>query len=114
MEINLLMAIMQVVTGPAIIALVGLMAANIALSIIAAISKGEFSFRNLGDFVLTRVLPLVTYIIVALLAEIVDGWTAAVVTVYAALVALYGAGIAAAIKALTGVNIPAIFTEKRK
>jgi len=114
MEINLLMAIMQVVTGPAIIALIGLMAANIALSIIAAISKGEFSFRNLGDFVLTRVLPLVTYIIVALLAEIVDGWTAAVVTVYAALVALYGAGIAAAVKALTGVNIPAIFTEKRK
>lgn len=114
MEINLLMAIMQVVTGPAIVALVGLMVANVALSIIAAISKGEFSFRNLGDFVLTRVLPLITYVIVAFLAEIVDGWAVAVVAVYAGLVALYGAGIIAAVKALTGINIPNVFTEKRE
>lgn len=106
-------AIMQVITGPAIITLVGLMVANVALSVTAAVSKGEFEFRHLGDFVPTRVLPLLTYVLVAFLAEFVDGWTVAVVAVYAGLVALYGAGIAAAIKALTGVDIPDIFTEKR-
>jgi len=106
--------IMEVITGPEIIALVALMAANVILSIIAAIAKGEFNFRNLGDFVGTRVVPLIAYVVVALLAEALDDWTAAAIAVYAGLVALYGAGIAAAIKALTGVSIPNVFTEKRK
>lgn len=113
MEVNVVMVLRQVITGPEIIALVSLMAANVALSIIAAIAKGEFSFRNLGDFVVTRVLPLITYVIVAMLASFIDSWTAVVIAVYAGLVALYGAGIIAAIKALTGVNIPKVFTEKR-
>lgn len=106
--------IINVITGPEIIALVALMAANVILSIIAAITKGEFSFRNLGDFVGTRVVPLIAYIVVAFLAEVLDDWTPAALTIYAGLVALYGSGIAAAIKALTKVNIPDIFTEKRK
>ena len=106
--------IMEVITGPEIIALVALMAVNVILSIIAAITKGEFSFRNLGDFVGTRVVPLIAYVVVALLAQVLDDWTAAAIAVYAGLVALYGAGIAAAVKSLTGVSIPNIFTEKRK
>ena len=105
--------IMEVITGPAIIALVSLMGVNVILSIVAAVTKGEFSFRNLGDFVGTRVVPLIAYVVVALLAEVLDDWTPAALAVYAGLVALYGAGIAAAIKALTGVSIPNIFTEKR-
>lgn len=76
--------------------------------------KGEFSFRNLGDFVGTRVAPLIAYVVVALLAEVLDDWTPVALAVYAGLVALYGTGIAAAIKSLTGVSIPSIFTEKRK
>ncbi len=111
MDLSLLI---KVITGAEIIALVALMVANVILSIIAAIAKGEFSFRNLGDFVDTRVMPLIAYMVVALLAEVADGWTAAAVAVYAGLVALYGAGIAAAVKSLTGVGIPDIFTEKRK
>lgn len=103
----------EVITGVEMVALVALMGANILLSIIAAIKKGEFRFRNLADFVPNRVLPLIAYIIVALLAQVVTDWTAAAVTVYAGLVALYGAGIAAAIKSLTGVNIPDIFSEKK-
>jgi len=106
--------IIEVITGPEIIALVALMAVNVILSITAAIAKGEFSFRNLGDFVGTRVVPLIAYLVVALLAEALGDWTAAAIAVYAGLVALYGAGIAAAIKALTGVSIPNVFTEKRK
>ena len=106
--------IMEVITGPAIIALMALMAVNVILSIVAAIAKGEFSFRNLGDFVGTRVVPLIAYVVVALLAEVLDDWTAAAIAVYAGLVALYGAGIAAAVKALTGVSIPDVFTKKRK
>ena len=112
MDIRLM--IMQAITGPEIIALVALMAVNVILSIIAAIAKGEFSFRNLGDFVGTRVVPLIAYVVVALLAEVLDDWTPAALAVYAGLVALNGAGIAAAIKSLTGVSIPSIFTEKRK
>ncbi|GAH48557.1 unnamed protein product [marine sediment metagenome] len=106
--------IMEVITGPEIIALVALMASNVILSIIAAIAKGEFSFRNLGDFVGTRVVPLIAYVVVGILAQVQQDWGPAALTVYAGLVALYGAGIAAAIKALTGVSIPNIFTEKRK
>ncbi len=106
--------IIEVITGPAIIALVALMAVNVILSIIAAIARGEFSFRNLGDFVGTRVVPLIAYLVVALLAQAINDWTAAAIAVYAGLVALYGAGIAAAIKALTGVSIPNIFAEKRR
>ena len=106
--------IMEVITGPEIIALVSLMTVNVILSIIAAIAKGEFTFRHVGDFVGTRVLPLIAYVVVALLAEVLADWTAAAIAVYAGLVALYGAGIAAAIKALTGINIPNVFTEKRK
>lgn len=112
MELSVL--IMEVVTGPEIIALVALMGVNVILSIIAAIAKGVFTFRDLGNFVGTRVVPLITYVVVALLARVVDDWTAAAIAVYAGLVALYGAGIAAAIKSLTGVSIPNIFTEKRK
>ena len=111
---DLTLMIMEVITGPEIIALVALMAVNVILSITAAIAKGKFSFRHLGDFVGTRVVPLIAYLVVALLAEALDDWTPAALVVYAGLVALYGAGIAAAIKALTGVSIPNIFTEKRK
>ena len=106
--------IIEVITGPEIIALVALMGVNVTLSIIAAIAKGEFTFRNLGDFVGTRVVPLIAYLVVALLAEALSDWTAAAIAVYAGLVALYGAGIAAAIKSLTGVSIPAVFTEKKQ
>ena len=112
MDLNTML--INVITGPAIIALVALMAANVILSIVAAVARGEFSFRNLGDFVGTRVVPLIAYVVVALLAQVLGDWTPAALTVYAGLVALYGAGIAAAIKALTGVSIPDIFTEKRK
>lgn len=111
---DLIAIILEVITGPEIIALVALMGANVILSIIAAIAKGEFSFRNLGDFVGTRVVPLIAYVVVALLAQVQKDWTPAALAVYAGLVALYGAGIAAAIKSLTGVNIPDIFTEKRE
>ncbi len=105
--------IIEVITGPEIIALVALMAVNVILSVSAAIARGEFSFRNLGDFVGTRVVPLIAYVVVALLAQVISDWTAAAIAVYAGLVALYGAGIAAAIKSLTGVSIPNIFTEKK-
>lgn len=112
MDIRVL--IMEVITGPEIIALIALMAVNVILSIIAAIAKGEFSFRNLGDFIGTRVVPLIAYVVVAMLAQVLDDWMPAALAVYAGLVALYGAGIAAAVKALTGIDIPNVFTEKRK
>lgn len=111
---DLRLMIMEVITGPEIIALVALMGANVILSITAAITKGEFSFRNLGDFVLTRFLPLIAYIVAAFLVKVNEDWVAMAIAVYAGLVAMYGAGITAAIKALTGVSIPNIFTERRK
>jgi len=106
--------IMEVVWGPEIIALVALMVANVLLAIIAALYKGEFSFRNLADFVPNRIMPLIAYIVVAILASVVDGWTAVAIAVYTGLIVLYGAGITAALKALTGINIPEVFTEKRR
>lgn len=107
-------AIMEIITGPEMVALISLMAANILLAIIAAISKGTFSFRNLGDFIPNRVVPLIAYVIVGMLAQVVGEWTAVVIAVYAGLVALYSAGILASLKSLTGLNIPDIFSEKKK
>ncbi len=105
--------IIDVITGAEVIALVALMATNVILSIIAALSKGVFTFRKVGDFVSTRVVPLIAYMIVAMLAQAIGEWTAVVIAVYAGLVALYSAGILAALKSLTGLNIPNIFSEKK-
>lgn len=113
MQVNLAF-IVDLVTGPEIIALVSMMTANVVLSVLAAIKNNEFCFRKLGDFVTTRFLPLVGYLVVAGLAKVVGDWTIAAVAVYVGIVAMYSAGILAALKALTGISIPNVFTEKRK
>ncbi len=105
--------IIELVTGPEVIALVALMAANVILSVVAAIKNHEFSFRNLGDFIPNRLMPLLAYLVLAALARYVPAWAAAAVTVYAGLIAMYGAGIAAAVKSITGIDIPDSFTERR-
>ena len=105
--------LMQALTGPAMIALVALLAANLCLSVVAAIAKRVFTFRKLSDFVPRRVLPLVGYIIVAALAEVVDGWNAVAIATYAGLVALYATGILAALRSL-GLKLPDVVTEKEK
>ena len=106
--------LIEAITGPEVVVLVSLMAANVALSIIASMAKGVFNFPDLGKFVGTRVWPFIAYVVVAMLATAVSEWTAAAVAVFAGLVALYGSGINKAIKSLTGVSIPNIFTEKAK
>ena len=112
MEINLMTMLMQVATGPEVVALVALMLANVVLSICAAISKKTFSFRNLGDFVGTRVTPLIAYFVIAVLMQVVPSWAPAAVAIYVGLVALYGSGILAALNSL-GLKVPTIFTEKK-
>jgi len=104
--------IIETVSGAEVIGLIALMIANVLLSICAAVKNNAFSFRNLGDFIPKRLLPLVAYLLVAVLARVSGGWTAAVIAIYAGLVAMYGAGICAAVKSLTGVSIPNIFSEK--
>ncbi len=105
--------IIELVTGPEVMALVALMAANVILAIIAAIKNHEFSFRNLGDFIPNRLMPLLSYLVLAALARYALEWEAAAVTVYAGLVAMYVAGIAAAVKSITGIALPDSFTERR-
>ncbi|KKK68062.1 hypothetical protein LCGC14_2947810, partial [marine sediment metagenome] len=78
--------VINTITGADVIGLIVLMTANIALSIIAAIKNGVFAFRNLGDFVPKRILPFIVYVIVAVLATGLDGYIAAKVAIYAALV----------------------------
>jgi len=112
MEINLMTTLMQVATGPEVVALVALMLANVVLSICAAIQKKVFSFRNLGDFVGTRVTPLIAYFVVAVLAQVIPSWAPAAIVIYAGLVALYGAGILAALRSL-GLPVPVIFSERK-
>ena len=107
-------SIINAVTGPAVIALVSLLVANVILSILAALKNGTFTFRKLGDFGSTRVLPLVGYFVVAALADMVEGWDAMRIAVYAGLISLYSAGMLAALKSLTGLKLPDIITEKEK
>ena len=104
--------LIDVCTGAEVVGLLTLLVGNTLLSIFAAIKNGVFSFRNLGDFIPNRVLPFVAYLVVALLAELVEGWVAGAIAVYAGLVAMYGAGCVAAIKSLTGIDIPGIFSER--
>lgn len=112
MEISITMALANAVTGPEVVALVALMTANVVLSILAAIKNGKFTFRKVGDFAKTRILPLTAYIILNVMAQFIGGWMVAAGLVYAGLVAMYGTGILAAVKALTGVSIPRILTER--
>jgi hypothetical protein len=104
----------SVLCSPQTISLVSLMAANVLLAIIAALKDNTFSFRNLGDFVPNRFLPLVVYIVIAFLSRISNEWVAVVVTVYAGLVAMYSAAILAAVKSITGIEIPNVITDKKK
>lgn len=105
-------SIIGVLTSTEMIALMGMMAANVLLSIFAAIKNNVFTLRHLGDFATTRVLPMFSYVVVAILAQIVSGWTAAAITVYVGLVGMYSGGILSAIKSLTGINIPRMLSEK--
>ena len=105
-------SIISSLTGADVVGLVSLMAANIILSIAAAIKNGVFAFGNLGDFVPKRVLPLIAYLILAVLATSTDGYIVAKIAVYAGLVSMYGAGIARAVESLTGIKIPNIFAKK--
>lgn len=105
-------AIVAAISGPEIIALLALIAANLILSIVAALAKGVFTFRKLADFIPTRVMPLFGYLVVAALADIVDGWDAVAIAIYAGLAALYTAGILAGLKSLTGLKIPDVISEK--
>jgi len=107
-------ALIQVVTGANSISLIALMSANILLSVIAAIKNGVFSFRNFGDFVPKRILPYIAWVVVAVLAKVVGEWEGVAVTIYAGLIAMYSTGILAAIKSLTGISIPEVFSEKKK
>jgi len=108
-------SILNAVSGPEIIALLALAATNILLSILVAIYKGEFSFVEVGKFVGTRAVPLIAYLVVAALADIVDGYAAVAIVLYAGLVALYGTGILRAIRSLfPWLKLPENLTEKEK
>jgi len=106
--------ILSVITGAEVIGLVSLMTANLVLAVIAAIKSKTFSFGNLGDFVGKRMSPMITYFVVAFMANIDPQWTAAAIAVYAGLVSLYGHGVVSAIKSLTGINIPWPLSEKNR
>ena len=104
--------ILNSLLGADTIVLIALIVANLALSIVAAVQKKVFTFRKLGDFVNTRVLPFVAYLIVAGLAQVVTEAVVAQVAVYAGLIAMYVAAILAALKSITGLNIPSFLSEK--
>lgn len=110
---DIIQAILGVLTGTQTVALISLMAANVILSIIAAVYKNEFELGHLGDFVPNKIWPFIAYLVVGVLAEFVDGFTAVAIAVYVGLTGLYIRGILAAIKSITGLNIPNILSEKK-
>lgn len=104
--------ILSSLLGADTIALVALIAANLALSIVAAIFNKVFTFRKLGDFVNTRILPFVVYLVIAGMAQVIPEAIVAQIALYAGLIAMYVAAILAAIKSITGLNIPSFLSEK--
>ena len=103
---NILPAIIEVMQSKMMIALASIMGANVILGIFAAFWTGTFELGKLGDFVVKRVLPMIVYIIMAVLSVIVSEWEAVALAVYAGLVAMYARGILTAIKDITGFDIP--------
>ena len=96
-------------TGPEVIALVALGGANVILCMLAAFMKGTFDLQESGKFVSSRVVPLIAYLVIAVLATMADGYTAIAGVVYAGLVLLYGTGILKALKSLfPGLKFPLI------
>jgi len=104
--------IIEAISGPEVIALVALMVANIVLALLAALKNGVFRLGNLADFIPKRLMPFFAYLIVVALAEFVKDYGAIAVVVYAGLVGLYSKGILAALKSLTGIQLPDIITKK--
>jgi hypothetical protein len=98
--------IIEVLKSAEMIAVVSVMGANVILAIAASFRTGTFELGRLGDFIIQRVLPAMVYIVVAVLAKLVDGYTAVSLAVFAGLMAMYGRGILTAIKDLTGIEIP--------
>jgi hypothetical protein len=107
-------SIIEAVTGTDVTVLVALLAANLVLSVLASLVKGTFTLRKVADFIPNRLVPLVGYLVIASLADLVGGWAAVAAATYAGLVALYSAGILAAIKSITGMKLPDVITEKDK
>lgn len=105
-------AIVDAISGVEVIGLLALAAANFALSVTAALARGVFSFRKVANFIPTRLAPMVGYCVIAALANLMQGWAAVAVATYAGLVTLYGAGILAALRSLTGLRLPDSLTEK--
>ena len=107
-------SIISAITGGPVIALLVLLAANLVLSLIAAIQKGTFNLAKLSDFIPKRLWPFLAYVVVALLAQAVAEFAAVAVVVYVGLVSLYVKGILAAVKSITGLAIPDVISEKLK
>jgi hypothetical protein len=106
--------IMEVLNSAQTGALVALVAADVILSIIAALKTHTFTFRNVGDFVLQRVGPAVVYIVVAVMSTIAGGqWPALAVTVYAGLMAAFTSATLKAISTITGIPMPAFLINKK-
>ena len=57
-------------------------------------------------------MPLIGYFVIAVLGQVIPSWAPAVIVIYAGLVALFGAGILAALNSM-GIKIPVIFTERK-
>lgn len=98
--------IIEVLKSAEMIALTALLGANVVLGIVAAFYTGSFELGKLGNFISQRVLPAIVYVVMAVLARFVDGYTAVAIAVYAGLVAMFGRGILTAIKDITGIEIP--------
>ena len=107
-------ALIDVVTGGQMVGLVALLVANMVLSIAAAIKNSMFMWGEFGNFVTTRIWPLIAWIVVAGLLGSTGEWAGIANLVYVGIIAIYTRGILAGLKSLTGLPIPDVISEKGK
>jgi phage-related holin len=104
----------SLVDGVKITTLVALIIANFILGVAVSIKLKTFNFKQLGEFLYTRVLPYVVgYFGVGVIATIDSAWSWAVTAVWAVILATMVGAIAGNLKEL-GIPIPDILPGKKE
>lgn len=94
------------VDGTRLSLVVALVLANFVTGVAVSIKKKDFKLKEMGGFLLTRVLPyLVGYFGVGILAVVEDSWSWAITAVWVIIIATLAGAILQNLKEL-GVSIP--------
>ncbi len=96
----------QLADGAKLSILVGLIFSNLLTGVAVSIFTGTFRLKEVGGFLLTRVLPyILSYFAVAAVAVVEPGWQPAVTVVWGVIIAALAGAILTNLKEM-GISLP--------